>query len=328
MNTSIDEDLAPVTPGGTRRKRDGWLVEMQYRVAVATENGVWECCKHELAELYESINNLDFQRRNKMQQVLLAFLPRQRRLFLGLPGILEPVLDGYVSYRTDHETLEANVEDAIQKQSQCYLRYEHEHRSSIMNRSRSYKPDLVQETETIDSLFGYPFESSMVRLAKVVERNTGAVWSGTWKVTLAVVTASRFLHLFEMPESPEMETGISPMEALGALIPPVSDLAPANINDSSERRQAKNRSAELFKGLSPVVSINLANSVLKESPKYPEHLDIIETMPGNFTSNRRRHTMRLASDQDRAEWLTVLHDTKMCDDTTMSETVSDTEQSV
>ncbi len=320
--------MVPGTPGRVHRKRDGWLVEMQYRVAVATENGLWECCKHDLAELYQSINNLDFQRRNKMQQVLLAFLPRQRRLFLGLPGILEPVLDGYVAYRTDHESLEANVEDAIQKQSQCYLRYEHEHRSSIMNRSRSYKPDLVQETETIDSVFGYPFESSMVRLAKVIERNSGAVWGGTWKVTLAVVTVSRYLHLFEVPESPELEIGISPNDALAAMIPPVSDLAPAVLNESSERRQARNRSADLFKGVSPAVSINLTNSVLKESAKYADHLNIIETMPGNFTSNRRRHTLRVANDMERAEWLTVLHDTKMCDDTTLSETVSDTEQSL
>lgn len=300
---------------------DGWLVEMFYRSAVAYQQAVFGIAENELNNLSKAIINLEERRFRRLHEVMMAFVPRQRRLFTALPEPMTGVLDDLVGLRIDEETLQTLINESIRDRSHDHLKRGASHRSSIMNRSRITKSTEAEETEVekIESAFGNPFKSSMVLLSKMVELQPGGLRgmvNTSWKAALVVVTSDGHFHVFLLPEE-KAASANSPFEAFKCLYPEMELDSPVKWT----------RKVEISKSLTPNITMSLKESTFTVPKMQNRQLQIVEEQGGNnqgIGRNRfmkamkaaadsqrgKRCTLRLPSASEVNEWVTLLERTK------------------
>ena len=286
---------------------DGWLIEMYYRAAVRYQRDVFDIGENELRVLFKQIVDFEEKRERRLHQILLAFVPRQRRLFKNLPDELKDVLDDLVGLRIDEESLQTIIDESIKDRSLNHLRSSFSHKSSIMNRSR-LQNSTENEVEDIESEFGNPFESSLVLCSKIVElkpSRLGSIVNASWKVALSVVTSDGNFHLFELPESAR---SLAPAEAFSKLLP-VTDF-------DKPKSWMQGRKATIIKSLTPMMTLNLCKCNIKVSAMRKTQCDIVEDktqMSRIFHANAQRQkrcTLRLQFAPDMTEWVNLLEKTK------------------
>jgi len=250
---------------------------------------------------------------------MLAFAPRQRRLFNQLPEHLKAVLENLVGLRIDDESLQKMLDESVRERSRDHLKGSTAHKSSILNRSRiNAQPDSADnEVEEMEATFGSPFASPMILLSKVVElKPTGlkSLVNTTWKPALAVVTSQGNLLVFETSEMAR-----TPTAAFKSMYPPM------NFDDPST--WVSGRKAEIVKSLTPAVSLKLTRSSLVIPPMRKSQLDITEEKQpsaGSVNAKSRfmnavkskamgeqtKCTLRVPSATDATEWANLLERTK------------------
>lgn len=294
---------------------DGWLIEMYYKSAVAYQRSVFGAAEMEFRNLFQEIVTLEEGRFRKLHQVMLAFAPRQRRLFNKLPEQLNTVLENLVGFRIDEESLQKVLDEAVKDRSRSHLRGSTAHKSSILNRSRvNVQSDSAEnDIEAVESTFGSPFASPMILLSKVVElKPTGlaGLVNTVWKPALAVVTSEGNILLFETPEAAN-----TPSEAFKSMYPPMTFENP--------EEWLAGRKADIVKSLTPSVSLKLTRSALVISPMRKRQLEITEEKPQAAGTAKARLisavkagtqqfkcTLRLPSASDATEWTNLLERTK------------------
>ena len=142
--------------------KDVWVRESLYRAAAQHQARVWHTCMGLLAKMSEAVKEIELERSVKLHAMLLDFLPRERRLFIGLPVVPKPVMEKLMSYREmDEEKIGENIDEALHKRSRIVLRIDNDQRSSFMNRSRCKAPDLTLKVDK--PMEGEPFETEMNR---------------------------------------------------------------------------------------------------------------------------------------------------------------------
>jgi hypothetical protein len=295
---------------------DGWLIEMYYRSAVMYQRSVFDIAENELNNLFKEIATLEESRFRRLHQLMLAFVPRQRRLFVALPENLKEVLNSLVGLRIDEESLQTLIDESIRDRSHNHLRRASTHRSSIMNRSRlnNSKDSTEVEMEELESIFGNPFESPMVLLSQVAELKPGGLGSivnAAFKAVLVVVTSEGNFHVFQLPEG-KSRPGQTSFEAFKALCP-ATDF-------DSPNTWVSGRKAEIVRSLTPVLTLNLRQSNMVISKLRNRQLEVIEEKASggsrflkavNAGAQRaKRCTLRLASAADVSDWATMLEKTK------------------
>ena len=294
---------------------DGWLIEMYYKSAVAYQRSVFGVAEMELRNLFQEIISLEERRFRRLHQVMLAFAPRQRRLFNKLPEQLKTVLENLVGLRIDEESLQKVIDESIRDRSRDHLRGLTAHKSSIMNRSRvnAMEEAATTEVDEIEKTFGNPFASPMILLSKVVElKPTGlkGLVNNAWRPSLAVVTSEGNLLIFETTEA-----ATTPTEAFKSLYPPMNFDNPSSWLDG--------RKAEIVKSLTPTVSLKLTKSTIVVSRMQKRQLEIAEENTQQVRAGARfmnavktggvqqsKCTLRISSASDAAEWMNLLERTK------------------
>lgn len=292
---------------------DGWLIEMYYKTSVTYQRSVVSEAGKKLAEVFKEIAELEETRCRKLHQVMLAFVPRQRRLYVALPEQMKGVLDDLVGLRIDEESLQTLVDESIKARSHNHLKNAGAHRSSIMNRSRLKveTESSEQKVEQIESLFGNPFESSMVLLSKVLQLKPGGLGgmvNSNWKNVLAVVTKEGNFHVFLL-----VEANPSPKEAFKSLYPPMT----------FESVESWTRKVDIIKSLTPTTSLDLKKCSISISTLQKRQFDVVEERPAATTGGSRfmnavnagtqrqkKCTLRLASATEASEWVSLLERTK------------------
>jgi uncharacterized protein GlcG (DUF336 family) len=281
--------------------KDGWLIETYYRAAVAYQKHVFESGEKVLETEYQDIVSLEERRRDRLHQVMLAFIPRQRRLFMGLPAQLKEMLDKLVGIRIDEESLQALIDDSIKSQYQ--------HKSSIMNRSRIQVSGAdSNEVQNIEREFGNPFASSMILLSHVLELQPGGLRgmvNKEWKVTLAVVTAEGNLHLFYVPVA-TIGADLTPSEAFKKLYPAMEFGTPET--------WMQERKEQIVKSLTPYMTLNLSKCTISISKMRQRQCEIVEGAGNRFLSanvqRQKKCTLRLPSAKETTDWVSALEKTK------------------
>jgi hypothetical protein len=296
---------------------DGWLIEMYYKSAVAYQRSVCGAAEMELQNLFQEISALEEKRFRKLHQLMLAFAPRQRRLFNQLPEHLKVVLENLVGLRIDEESLQKMLDESVKDRSRDHLKGSTAHKSSILNRSRvNAQPDTADnEVEEMEANFGSPFASPMILLSKIVElKPTGlkSLVNTAWKPALAVVTSEGNILIFETSE-----VANTPTEAFKSLYPPMNFDDPAT--------WLSGRKAEIVKSLTPAVSLKLTRSNLVISPMRKSQLEIIEDKPQaspggtaksrfmnavKSTGQQNKCTLRVPLAADATDWANLLERTK------------------
>jgi hypothetical protein len=208
-------------------RTDRWLLESTYKSSVRILLSQWKIRSEDMKSLYHSILDLDVWRRNRLQQILLTFLPKRRRLFLRIQQTLEPGVDALESGRIDLTQADEQLEDTVERLSRQRISKRNMHRSNIMNRSRSRQPTLDERFEedkpelNVDVL-----DSPFIEQTKVVEAKLPA--SGDWQIGVVICTLDQTMHLFVLAKGSEGDLSLptaSPQEVM-RLLPPDS-MAPA-----------------------------------------------------------------------------------------------------
>ena len=250
------------------RVEDGWLIEMYYKSAVAYQRSVFGAAEMELVNLFQEISTLEEMRFRKLHQFMLAFAPRQRRLFNTLPDQLKNVLENMVGLRIDEDSLQKVLDASVKDRSRDHLKGSTAHKSSIMNRSRINAPakNATIEVEDIETRFGSPFASPMILLSKIVElKATGlaSLVNTVWKSSLAVVTTEGNLLVFET-----MESANTPPEAFKSLYP--------RMNFDNKNTWMAGRKTDITKRLTPTVLLRLSKSTIVISQSRQSQVEITE----------------------------------------------------
>jgi hypothetical protein len=275
--------------------RDGWLIEMLYRQAVNAQVQILKKCGAQLEEIWQSMHRIEVNRRIRLHEVMLDFMPRQRRLYLGLAPIASPILDNLVQQRTDPQTLDEQLDEEVRKHMQTLLKIDNAKRSSIMNRSRAQAPNL---DDLHGMLTGEFFDNGMLRAAKIVERRTGV--RGLWKTTLAVVTGDNYLHMFDVSFIPEVVIG-SPAEPVFELLLPDYDIP------GLDAQVVQRRVDSLLKHLTPIDTVDISKcstSITEDS----RTIEIIESRVKGLIGfdASRKFTLRMISAQETEQWIAFL----------------------
>lgn len=192
---------------------DHWLSEASYKSAVVMILCGWESQCQELKLLYQKALQLDEYRRDKTRQLLLTFLPRQRRFFRRVNEALDVSFTNLEVGRISRDAVDEEIEKVIGDLSRANLTKEHPHHSSIMNRCLSNQPDLKVHSMSNngDVLQGGIFKSKLVQDMKVFEVKTRS-WS-PWKLALGVFTVGNYFHLFDVhDDSMEINLGNATVE--------------------------------------------------------------------------------------------------------------------
>lgn len=182
---------------------------MQYRVAVAYQNTAWEKGTTELTKLFSTVKQEECLRRINLREFLVAFVQRQQRVFLSLPGIHNTVLEDLVDKKMTKEDIEKLIEATIENQASNY-------KKSADTASSGSAPSSKGADNILDVHLESPLSSDLTCKAKVIQRKSSAT-SG-WKTSLAIMTVDSYLHLFDIENA---EPEISPEDAFQSIIPNV-----------------------------------------------------------------------------------------------------------
>jgi hypothetical protein len=277
---------------------DGWIIEMWYREAVNFQVLMLRKLGSRLESIWEEMKNIEVYRKKKLHEALLDFIPRQRRLYLGLGSVSSPVVKDLLDNRADPEKLKEDFEADIRRHMETLLKGDNAQRSHIMNRSRAQVPNL---NELHGMLVGEFFDNGLLRVAKVVERQTLNVLS-MWKKTLIVVTNENYLHLFDVSYIPEVKMG-SPAEPVFEL------LLPDYFIPSTEDKAVSRRSTSLLKSLTPLITFDLFKCSFSstEDPRITEITELYNKSYIGFDS--RKLVLRLSSSVECKQWLSFLRKT-------------------
>jgi len=252
---------------------DVWVEEMRYRMAVAFLSSVWEMCSSELSKLFLSMKDAECNRRNQVKELLIKATQRQERLWVGLPSVVNPILNELVEWPMERRVVEDDVQYSIRERAQAIQRDEAERKKT--DESKPLSPGLTGVHEGDGNFeLSSPLVSDLMCKAKVIEKRSPGMMS-SWKISLAVITCDSFLQLFELPPSCKLHSGSAPEVAFANLIPPVVVPSMEGVKGGVKFPSSK----YWFDHLMPSESFALPNcTVSLQDEKNPNSFEIVETL--------------------------------------------------
>jgi len=316
-----DENSAPATPekcrslkssGSFRRSEkpstekrravlseagaDLWLVEMRYRFAVAHQSSTWET----VSELFQIVTKTELARRERLKELLLDFVPRQRRLFSISASTQAHVLQELVDRHENSHDIERDVQAVAQKLAVT--------RQAGGKGKTAPALDDFGDDGSSDYKFlmsESPLASQLVRSSIFIEMK---IVRGHWQTMLAVVTADSFLHLFDMPSSIEA----TPRTNEVFLELPTGESSTPGGTEGED----SNSIMGILKDFWPLESLFLPNCIVTSGVDDQRYIVLTESRVGKFgNATARKLLLRTGSPEDTAKLIKNLNGkpTQKCD---------------
>ena len=264
---------------------------MQYRVAVTYQNLAWEKGNEELKKLFVKVKEEEINRRMNLREFLVAFAQRQQRLFLSLPDIQNKVLEELAGKEMTRDEMDIIVNGIIEDRAQKYK-----------------KPALdselakVAEDDFGDFHLESPLSSDLLSKAKVVLRRGQG---GDWTLSLAVMSADSFLHMFDI-DSPRVKLTTSPEVAFTLLSPSLITPNVDNLNSGKS-----NFGKDWSSSLTPTLSMVLGKCKVKQVDD--NSFEMIESISPTGASKfargkrtRRRIQIQTPTKEETDDWIQML----------------------
>lgn len=314
------------TPDGIA---DIWVVEMHYRMSVAYLTTTWEQSSTELSKLFQSMKEVECNRRFRLRELLLVHMQRQERLWCSIPALISPVVKDLMDRPTDIPTVEREVQNHIRSRAgeikrekdnsdakEELIEQEKRKTSVVTNKSKTSKagkknagPGLscAEELDPNYELVS-PLMSDLLLKADVVERKSDKGVIALWKTTLVIATSDSFLHFFDIPQGSAVRPGSAAEVAFQALVPPIAVPTEDMIKNGKVMC-----GKSWFEYLIPAESINLKRSTISlNETKGDSIFEVTETVEShgaakifNMTSTRK-FSVRLFSNHEMVSWLLAL----------------------
>lgn len=260
-------------------------------MAVAYQNAAWDEGSTKLDELFREVKQHEITRRIHLREFLVAFVQRQQRLFVGIPGIHISVLEDLAEKTISREEMEHDLQALVKEK----IGATHE--------------ALKNGNGNLDS----PLKSDLLGNATVLERRLlfgGGGVSGTgntmeWTLSLAIMTCDAYLHFFDLDDS-EYTPSTSPEMVIQGLMPNLISPTVDNLNMGKS-----NFSLGWSDSLTPSDSIVLAKCTMHEIDS--TDLTIVEEGAGGNTASKmfgklrdKKVQVRLKDVQKRDEFMEAL----------------------
>jgi hypothetical protein len=266
---------------------------MQYRVAVTYQNLAWDKGDKELKKLFILVKQEEINRRMNLREFLVAFAQRQQRLFLSLPEIQNEVLEKLVGKEMTRDEMGKVVHTIIEERALKYKKTSTMGSSALVNEGEDDFADLHLES---------PLTSDLLSKAKVVLRKGQG---GDWTLSLAVMSADSFLHMFDI-ESTRVKLTTSPEVAFTLLSP---SLVIPNIDNIKSGKSNFGRSWS--HSLTPTVSMVLGKCRVKQLDD--NSFEMIESVAPKAASKfalgkraRRRTQIQTPTKEETDDWIQIL----------------------
>ena len=273
-----------LSSSGLTLVKDRWLLESNYYCAVTQQEVVWNTCLSLVSKMNEAVKDIELERSMKLNSVLFAALPLERRMFLEAKDVHKSVVDGLLSIRHDRQYLSESIDILIDHYAGLLRHRDSDHKSSILNRSRRLTPDLTSAIEPLESEKTY----GITHKAMVAERSVGLM---SWKTTLVVGTVDHCMHLFDVSFIPDITLESSATEAFDCLLPDDDFSVDTPITPHTEK---------LLKYLTPVSSVNLRNCTISSIDK--RSVEVAEKQAGLFREKTIRRFMLRGNPRDLENW--------------------------
>jgi hypothetical protein len=184
--------LAPTAERGELGK-DRWMLEARYRSAAKLGLLAWQEHRRDYQNLYEEIIRLDAERKGRLQEILLSFLPKRNKLLSSVHGALskgtESLEASKRSMRRENEAIEQALAEIARRTTLDLL--------NDNNTESSHRPgsDTAPSTQSIsdDNVWQSIYTKDRLVVALKVSK-------GIWKVGVCVITLDNHLHLFVTDE--------------------------------------------------------------------------------------------------------------------------------
>ena len=268
---------------------------MQYRVAVAYQNGAWDKGNTELTNLFTKIKEEEMFRRMNLREYLVAFVQRQERMFATLPGLNDTVLNDLMGKEMTKEQLKVDVEAAIAAKTE---------KVNKSQKTSSATPFLTAKNDQELEQIASPLSSDLMIMAKVVLRKGIASANGIERTSLGVVTSDYYLHMFDVPPE-KCQLGDTPESAFEILTPKV--VSPSAENFMSG---VSNFNKGWCDSLVLSDSIILGNATVQRKDDFSfEMLEVVETKGASkmfVKSAKKKVLISTASKEETDEWISHL----------------------
>ncbi|GMH83717.1 hypothetical protein TL16_g09694, partial [Triparma laevis f. inornata] len=298
-----------------------WVDEMKYTLSVVLLQRVWKAANEKLGELFNRMKNLEFDRRVKMQELMILFMQRQEQLWVALPAIQGPCLKGLTEKTVERGQVDEDIGAAIRTGAQNIQMSQ----VTAKMAEEGFKLDgeggeearaRGSSTVTVDELDS-PLKSALLGKAKVVEKRKEGMMGG-WKPVLALVTADNFLHIFDIPTTAKVQSGSAPEVAFNSLIPSVDIPDVTDVEALVKKGKAlPSNPGEIVRDwhnlMHPDVSVNLPNTKIAFLPKSSDSaFEIEETVKNHGASamfsktSKRKLVLRAVSQEEAVDWIVTL----------------------
>ena len=296
-----------------------WLVDMKYVVSVILGRKVWKKANDGLGKLFGRMKELEFDRRKRLQQVMVLFLRRQEQLWISLPAILGPCVKQLGERSTERTMVDEDIGSAIRQEAQNIKMNESAagaiddsngsgggHGEASAGAITGGRPAALKDLDS-------PLTSKLVGRIKVIERKKEGFMGG-WSPVLALITADSFLHLFSIPSTAGVNAGSAAEVAFGVLIPEVDVPEPDDLEKLSKKgklaKDAGSVKRKWHKLLAPSDSFVLPNSTVQFLPKAGDNaFELTETVLNTGASSmfsktsKRKVILRAVNQEEAVDWI-------------------------
>lgn len=292
--------------GETVALGDLWLWLTLYQEAANSQDTLWQINGAKMGKLRGALTGFERKLSEKLHEVAMQAVRRQREPFSCGSEELDPYLvvsdgwrkllavEGMTGTHTDHDTLSQVFEEEIKKRSNSFMINKSTHRSSIMNRSRTFfKPGAKRL-----SLSGHddellppdnPVFSKLVAYSQILQRKDGQ----RWVATIAVVTLDKFLHLFDVPGT---DINVQPEVAFSLM----------KAGPRQEKAGARQSALKASRGVIPALSFNLMRSNFSKLDVATQSLHIMEKNTDATGQEMVMGSIKFTDEDTCTTWLGVL----------------------
>jgi hypothetical protein len=192
-------DVATPDSDAHRSLNDRWLYESRYRHAAHLGLLTWKESRKECQQIYAKVIELNDERKNRLNEVLLSFLPRRKKLLKIVFGALmsgsEALEEGRISKSKENRA----IDKAIEKNAEQAL---------------NDQPSPVGVTSVLPPTSTVPgkisnrdiWSSSFLKDRRLLEVK---VAKDTWKPAIAIITLDDMLQVIvvgDVPSDPTLPT--------------------------------------------------------------------------------------------------------------------------
>jgi len=297
-------------------RRDVWVADMRYRMAVAFLSACWEKCQGTLAQIFLRMKVDECARRGALQEALSAFLRLQRHLWEELPRAFAEGVPGGALCPPNKEEVEQEVDAAIRRRAREIKAAggdTWEGGDAGLPKgpvTTAPSPDeFSSEDRSIE--LDSPLTSILLGRARVVERRGGKL--GVWRASLAIVTTDSYLHVFDVPYFTRVKKGSATEVAFHSLVPSLEIPTEKSVGGARRARPAKAPRRAWHALLSPTHSVYLPNCEVEYRPKLGvAAFEVVETVPSASVAavfsrtTTRKLLFRTGAQEETVDWIVAL----------------------